>query len=161
MKFEIHFEFRASLRKFQDLNFWDATGDDGRDRSGGRTSSAVGPCSGPRRPRGGKGMESGGVLTHICWIVGDDTEADGGRDRGRRGLGRQRGFGAACGGRGVGDISGATRLAQGGEGEGGRTTVHGWSTLESYRVVEISYLRFQFRSYVVISYMFYFVICNI
>jgi hypothetical protein len=24
MKFEIHFEFRASLRKFQDLNFWDA-----------------------------------------------------------------------------------------------------------------------------------------
>jgi hypothetical protein len=31
MKFEIHFEFRASLRKFQDLNFWDATpGDDVR-----------------------------------------------------------------------------------------------------------------------------------
>jgi hypothetical protein len=26
MKFEIHSEFRASLRKFQDLNFWDATG---------------------------------------------------------------------------------------------------------------------------------------
>ena len=25
MKFEFHFEFRASLRKFQDLNFWDAT----------------------------------------------------------------------------------------------------------------------------------------
>jgi hypothetical protein len=25
MKFEIHFEFRASLRKFQDLKFWDAT----------------------------------------------------------------------------------------------------------------------------------------
>jgi hypothetical protein len=25
MKFEIHLEFRASLRKFQDLNFWDAT----------------------------------------------------------------------------------------------------------------------------------------
>jgi hypothetical protein len=25
MKFEIHFEFRAILRKFQDLNFWDAT----------------------------------------------------------------------------------------------------------------------------------------
>jgi hypothetical protein len=25
MKFGIHFEFRASLRKFQDLNFWDAT----------------------------------------------------------------------------------------------------------------------------------------
>jgi hypothetical protein len=25
MKFEIHFEFRASLRKFQGLNFWDAT----------------------------------------------------------------------------------------------------------------------------------------
>jgi hypothetical protein len=25
MKFEIHFEFRASLRIFQDLNFWDAT----------------------------------------------------------------------------------------------------------------------------------------
>jgi hypothetical protein len=25
MKFEIHFELRASLRKFQDLNFWDAT----------------------------------------------------------------------------------------------------------------------------------------
>jgi hypothetical protein len=25
MKFEIRFEFRASLRKFQDLNFWDAT----------------------------------------------------------------------------------------------------------------------------------------
>ena len=23
--FEIHFEFRGSLRKFQDLNFWDAT----------------------------------------------------------------------------------------------------------------------------------------
>jgi hypothetical protein len=26
MKFEIHFEFRASLRKFQDLNFWGAIG---------------------------------------------------------------------------------------------------------------------------------------
>jgi hypothetical protein len=25
MNFENHFEFRASLRKFQDLNFWDAT----------------------------------------------------------------------------------------------------------------------------------------
>jgi hypothetical protein len=25
MKFEIHFEFRAILRNFQDLNFWDAT----------------------------------------------------------------------------------------------------------------------------------------
>jgi hypothetical protein len=25
MKFEIHFEFGVSLRKFQDLNFWDAT----------------------------------------------------------------------------------------------------------------------------------------
>jgi hypothetical protein len=25
MKFEIHFEFRASSRKIQDLNFWDAT----------------------------------------------------------------------------------------------------------------------------------------
>jgi hypothetical protein len=25
MKSEIHFEFRESLRKFQDLNFWDAT----------------------------------------------------------------------------------------------------------------------------------------
>jgi hypothetical protein len=25
MKFKIHFEFRASLRKFQDLKFWDAT----------------------------------------------------------------------------------------------------------------------------------------
>jgi hypothetical protein len=25
MKFEIHFEFRASLGKFQYLNFWDAT----------------------------------------------------------------------------------------------------------------------------------------
>jgi hypothetical protein len=25
MKFKIHFEFRASLRKFQDLNFWGAT----------------------------------------------------------------------------------------------------------------------------------------
>jgi hypothetical protein len=24
MKFTIHFEFRTSLRKFQDLNFWDA-----------------------------------------------------------------------------------------------------------------------------------------
>jgi hypothetical protein len=28
MKFEIHFEFRASLRKFQDLDFWDATESD-------------------------------------------------------------------------------------------------------------------------------------
>jgi hypothetical protein len=25
MKLEIHFEFRVSLRNFQDLNFWDAT----------------------------------------------------------------------------------------------------------------------------------------
>jgi hypothetical protein len=30
MKFKIHFEFRASLRKFQDLNFRDATVCDGR-----------------------------------------------------------------------------------------------------------------------------------
>jgi hypothetical protein len=30
---------------------------------------------------------------------------------GRRGPGRRRGFGAACGGRGVGDISEAARLA--------------------------------------------------
>jgi hypothetical protein len=29
MKFEIHFEFRASLRNFQDLNFWDATASNG------------------------------------------------------------------------------------------------------------------------------------
>jgi hypothetical protein len=29
MKFEIHFEFRASLRRFQDLNFWDAIGSRG------------------------------------------------------------------------------------------------------------------------------------
>jgi hypothetical protein len=29
MKFEIHFEFGASLRKFQDLNFWDATASNG------------------------------------------------------------------------------------------------------------------------------------
>ena len=28
MKFEIHFEFRASLRNFQDLNFWDGTIED-------------------------------------------------------------------------------------------------------------------------------------
>jgi hypothetical protein len=27
MKFEIHFEFRASLRNIQDLNFWDAKHD--------------------------------------------------------------------------------------------------------------------------------------
>jgi hypothetical protein len=26
MKLEIHFEFRGSLREFQDLKFWDATG---------------------------------------------------------------------------------------------------------------------------------------
>jgi hypothetical protein len=26
IKFGIHFEFRGRLRKFQDLNFWDATG---------------------------------------------------------------------------------------------------------------------------------------
>jgi hypothetical protein len=72
-------------------------GDDGRGRSGGRTSSAMGPCSGPRRPCGGRGMVSGVVLAHICWIVGGDTEADGGRllGQGRRGLGRRRGFGAA------------------------------------------------------------------
>jgi hypothetical protein len=29
MRFEIHFEFRASLRKIQDLKFWDATHSDG------------------------------------------------------------------------------------------------------------------------------------
>jgi hypothetical protein len=34
MKFEIHFEFRASLRKFQDLNFWDATTQDRITRRG-------------------------------------------------------------------------------------------------------------------------------
>jgi hypothetical protein len=114
-------------------------GDDGRGRSEGRTSSTVGPCSGPRRPRGARGMVSSGVLAHICWIVGGDTETDGGRrsGQGRRGPGRRRGFGAACGGRGMDDISGAARLARGGEGERGRTMVHGWSTLESYRVVEI------------------------
>jgi hypothetical protein len=27
MKFEIHFEFRESLIIFQNLNFWDATGE--------------------------------------------------------------------------------------------------------------------------------------
>jgi hypothetical protein len=54
------------------------------------------------------------VLAHIFWIVGDDTEANGGRDRGHRGPGRRRGFEAACGGRGEGDISEATRLARGG-----------------------------------------------
>jgi hypothetical protein len=35
MGFEIHFEFRASLRKFQDLNFWDATVCDTRSIPGG------------------------------------------------------------------------------------------------------------------------------
>jgi hypothetical protein len=33
MKFEIHFEFRASLRKFQNLNFWDATEREGKNKS--------------------------------------------------------------------------------------------------------------------------------
>jgi hypothetical protein len=42
MKFEIHFEFRASLRKFQNLNFWDATG-------GERTARAHGEGAGARR----------------------------------------------------------------------------------------------------------------
>jgi hypothetical protein len=46
MKFKIHFEFRASLRKFQDLNFWDATSPpdavdwDGGIRQLGRASEA-------------------------------------------------------------------------------------------------------------------------
>jgi hypothetical protein len=42
MKFEIHFEFRASLKKFQDLNFWDATfALDSRTKVLMRTSSGV------------------------------------------------------------------------------------------------------------------------
>jgi hypothetical protein len=36
MKFEIHFEFRASFRKFQDLNFWDATADPFSTKKAGR-----------------------------------------------------------------------------------------------------------------------------
>jgi hypothetical protein len=84
---------------------------------------------------------SSGGLAHICWIVGDDTEANGGWDRGRRGPGRRQGFEAACGVRGMDDISEVARHARGGEGEGGRTMVHGRSTLESYRVVEIMVVR--------------------
>jgi hypothetical protein len=32
MKFEIQYEFRASLKKFQDLNFWDATAQGEKDK---------------------------------------------------------------------------------------------------------------------------------
>jgi hypothetical protein len=42
MKFEIHFEFRASLRKFQDLNFWDATTRDSRNRAASRAGEVAG-----------------------------------------------------------------------------------------------------------------------
>jgi hypothetical protein len=41
MKFEIHFEFRASLRKFQDLNFWDST----QGESSGGCFESEGACS--------------------------------------------------------------------------------------------------------------------
>jgi hypothetical protein len=52
MKFEIHFEFRASLRKFQDLNFWDATDFGAADR-GVRLG---------RIPGGGPGGDGPGVV---------------------------------------------------------------------------------------------------
>jgi hypothetical protein len=39
MKFEIHFKFRASLRKFQDLNFWDATKSDPQKRTAKPTNN--------------------------------------------------------------------------------------------------------------------------
>jgi hypothetical protein len=56
MKFEIHFEFRASLRKFQDLNFWDATGsqDSGKEYPGlnqGQAGVRSRHVSGPYRVR--------------------------------------------------------------------------------------------------------------
>ena len=41
MKFEIHFEFRASLRKFQDLNFWDATASEGLASAGALATPAT------------------------------------------------------------------------------------------------------------------------
>jgi hypothetical protein len=55
MKFEIHFEFRASLRKFQDLNFWDATLGEAEapPRSRSSLSSEVEVESEPRVGRGG------------------------------------------------------------------------------------------------------------
>jgi hypothetical protein len=46
MKFEIHFEFRASLRKFQDLNFWDAT-EPWVGRSGVRRLPGLSPSPSP------------------------------------------------------------------------------------------------------------------
>jgi hypothetical protein len=69
MKFEIHFEFRASLRKFQDLNFWDATvnqhghGNHGggelrsanaerRGRLGGERAEQLGKCESKTTARG-------------------------------------------------------------------------------------------------------------
>jgi hypothetical protein len=45
MKFEIHFEFRASLRKFQDLNFWDATSRDAMILSTRQLIIDILPCS--------------------------------------------------------------------------------------------------------------------
>jgi hypothetical protein len=69
-------------------------------------------------------MVSGDVLAHLCWIVGDITEADGGRDRGCRGLGRQQGFGAACGGRGMGNISGGSEACARGREAEPRCTVY-------------------------------------
>jgi carbohydrate-binding DOMON domain-containing protein len=57
MKFEIHFEFRASLRKFQDLNFWDATTSASKDRLdldlGGASTSpnlGLGPTTSQEAP---------------------------------------------------------------------------------------------------------------
>jgi hypothetical protein len=56
MKFEIHFEFRASLRKFQGLNFWDATrarwAAADRARAGASVVDGVG--AGDGRGRGGR-----------------------------------------------------------------------------------------------------------
>jgi hypothetical protein len=42
MKLEIHFEFRVSLRKFQDLNFWDATTVERVDGAGAPTGDTSG-----------------------------------------------------------------------------------------------------------------------
>jgi hypothetical protein len=56
MKFEIHFEFRASLRKFQDLNFWDATRGEG-----------ARPCL---------PMGLGASTGTACWIVSCRPEHD-------------------------------------------------------------------------------------
>jgi hypothetical protein len=72
-KFKIHFEFRASLRKFQDLNFWDATNSLDRNHRVGLAGMKFGvSVVGQLLVGGGSTLPS--TAATAAWVSGGDDD---------------------------------------------------------------------------------------